>query len=418
MKKISLQELLGKQFKAEGFDVLDLIEIPSQADRMVRIRTLEDALEEFDLKDNRRSVSYLVQLKMRDQLPEGPQLNLNSFLSDDSIESGEQLFSKLTDETFARVSHIPSFDEIKSERESVELPDGKLNVSFLLKNAQLLFDAGEFSLSRNIYQALLKSGEKTSIALFWLGRCFETEGETARAKTHYQESLTYSPTLEAYQHLAAIFIRGQDDQKAAEVLERALNLKDLSSKTRFELHKASGNCWMRSEAPTQAESHYRAALEIDPSADSIRANLGALHLQTGKISEAKRCFQDALASNTHNEKALIGLGTCFLNEGEKRAAHDSFAKALELNLNNPTAVFHLVKCAYEIKSYATAARILSEYTQIAPVNTNLLYSLAGLQFHLGRITEAKETVQNVLELKPDHSGANELSELIAAYGQN
>jgi tetratricopeptide (TPR) repeat protein len=90
-------------------------------------------------------------------------------------------------------------------------------------------------------------------------------------------------------------------------------------------------------------------------------------------------------------------------------------QSLELELNNPTAIFYLVKCAYEIKSYATASQMLLNYIQIAPVNTNLLYSLAGLQFHLGRISEAKETTLKILELQSQHAGAKELLNMIERY---
>ncbi|HUP55984.1 MAG TPA: tetratricopeptide repeat protein, partial [Bdellovibrionota bacterium] len=163
------------------------------------------------------------------------------------------------------------------------------------------------------------------------------------------------------------------------------------------------------------ERLYHRALEIDPSADDIRANLGALYLGAGKTAEARRHFQDSLASNPRNARALAGMGSCELAERNKKGAHDYFAKSLEIDLNNPTAIFHLVKTAYELKSYAVAARLLGEYVQIAPVNTNLMYSLAGLQFHLGRLAEADTTVSRILEMAPTHAGAQELRGLIARY---
>ena len=106
-----------------------------------------------------------------------------------------------------------------------------------------------------------------------------------------------------------------------------------------------------------------------------------------------------------------------LAEGRKREAHDHFARSLEAELNQPTVIFHLVKCAYEIKSYATAARLLASYVDIAPVNANLLYSLGGLQFHLGRIDEAGRTVARILRIQPSHSGAGELQKLISRFQQ-
>jgi Tfp pilus assembly protein PilF len=104
----------------------------------------------------------------------------------------------------------------------------------------------------------------------------------------------------------------------------------------------------------------------------------------------------------------VGLGLCFVAEGDKEAAHDSFSRSLERNLRNSTAIFHLVKCAYEIKKYTQAERMLTNYVEIAPVSPSLLYSLAGLQFHVGKKKEALQTSKRILQIKGDHQGAREL----------
>jgi tetratricopeptide (TPR) repeat protein len=211
----------------------------------------------------------------------------------------------------------------------------------------------------------------------------------------------------------------EKDEEAAEVLTRALNLKEMPIDLRTELEKACGNAWMRAKNYEQSERHFRRALELCPPAlaHEIRANLGALFIRQGRTSEAKRSFQDILAQNPRSAKAYMGLATCYLADNEKRLAHDCFAQALQLDLNNPTAVFHLVKCAYEIKSYATAARLVEEYIQIAPVNMSLLYSLAGLQFHLGRMNESAVTARKILGLQAGHAGAAELLRAIERRAQ-
>lgn len=373
--RASIQEVLGKQLSAEGYDVVDLIPIPAKGDKMVKIRTIEEALDEFDSTDQEDTSGYLIQVR-RKQSPSTAQ---------------------------------------KVTVDGVYLHNGKLNLPYLLRNAELLFSAGEYALARNIYKTIHQSGERSSMALYRMGRCFEAEGKMKEAEASYDQSIAYQPSFETYQRLAALLIRGKKDQEAAEVMERAINNKDIPRSTRYELHKACGNCWSRVKQTERAERHYRAALEIDPTADSAQANLGALYLQAERIPEALRCFQDAIAANARNDKAHAGLGSCYLAEGQKRLAHDAFARALDINLNNPTAIFHLVKCAYEIKSYATAARIVGEYVDSNPVNMSLLYSLAGLQFHLGRLQEAKSTVKRILELQPQHSGAMELMKMIDRY---
>lgn len=382
--KTSLHDAISKQLHHSEFDVVGIVPIPAHSDKMVRLRTLQEMLEDFDQVHESGTIEYLLQLKPKK----------------------------------AQQAAVPAQESTLTPApaaENIYLSNGKMNVPFLLKNGDLLYDAGDYALARNIYKSILSSGEYTSTILNRLGRCFEADGKLEEARKSYEESIAYLPNLDSYQRLSASLVRQNKDQQAAELLERALNLRDLTTTQRFELLKSSGNCWTRIKRSEQAELCFNRALELDPSADDVRSNLGVLYLQGNKITEAKRNFQDAIASNPRNHQALAGLGSCSLAEGDKKAAHDYFAQSLDIELNNPTAIFYLVKCAYELKSYSGGARILSNYIEIAPVNTNLLYSLAGLQFHLGKIQEAKSTTLKILELQQDHTGAKDLLNLIQRY---
>lgn len=395
-----LQRVLGTELSAAGYDMLDLVPIPNRVDRMVRLRTLEEALSDFDGE----TISYLVQVRARSR---------TEAQTKTPTKAEESLLSRMVVETY---EELPNPTE--SPNEQLYLPNGKVNIEFLARNARILYEARDYALARNIYGTILRSGQRSAFAHLWMGRCYEAEGKVDQAEKHFRESIAFQASLDACQRLAALLIRKKQDQQAAIVMERALALKSLSPTARFELHKACGNCWMRSDQPAQAEKQYRKALEIQPGSDAILANLGALSLQLGRIEDAAKNFQAALAINASNDKALSGLGSCALARGDKRAAHDHFAKSLAIELNNPSAIYHLVKCAYELKSYATAARVVSEYVQVAPVNMNLLYSLSGLQYHLGRLNVALTTVEKVLAINPEHAGAVELKKMILNFGTN
>ena len=379
----AIHDALEKRLNLEGYDLLELVPIPARGDKMVRIQTLEQILEDFDSPKSADKVCYIVQVRPKSSL--------------------------------AGSSTEPAASTPSREAEGVYLQDGKINLTYLNESAELLLSTGDYGLARNIFITILKSGEATAQALYGIARCYESEGKFDKAETYYRDSVAYQPTLDACQKLAALHIRRKNDEAAAETLERALHLKNIPDHLRLELHKACGNCWLRAKKHDHAERNYKKAIALDPRSDALLANLGALNLQIGKNAEAKRCFQDALSANPRNDKALSGLASVALAENEKRSAHDLFARSLELEINNPTAVYHLVKCAYEIKSYATAARIVEEYIQVAPTNANLLYSLGGLQFHLGRIDEARATAQRILQLQPNHAGAGELVQMADRY---
>jgi tetratricopeptide (TPR) repeat protein len=290
----------------------------------------------------------------------------------------------------------------------------KEDIPYLAENADLLLSAGEVDLARNIYRAILKTGEASDIAYAGLAACSDREGLIDQAIQFAWDSVAFAPNKKGYQLLSQLLVQQGRDQEAAQALGRAIRSLELSIQEKAEYHKMIGNCLARLGQGGDAERAYKKALELSPASDEIQANLGSLYLEQGQMNEAKRCYQDAAAANPSNDKAWVGLGLCAVSEGDKETAHDAFARSLELNLRNSTAIFHLVKCAYEIKKYSTAEKLLSAYVEVAPVSPSLLYSLAGLQFHVGKKPEAAITARRILQIKGDHSGARELMNRIEA----
>jgi tetratricopeptide (TPR) repeat protein len=384
----------------------EVIPIPSHGDKILRLRSLEEILDQFDQYDHvafnsdasgTELVQYIVRVKPKVTPAPEPTREL----------------SQLEDE-----DHEPSLGGDSSPRpilDGLYLPNGKLNVVFLMKNAEILFDAGDFALARNVFKTIAQSGERTGMALYGIARCYEAEKKNLEAVDFYEQAITYHPSLESYQRLASLQISLGLHSKAADAYERALHGKEMETKARFEMHLSCGNSWMIAKKPENAEPHFKRALEIEPRSAEILVNLGSIGLEKKAFLDARHFFENAIIFNPEKGtkiKALVGLGLCAMGAGDKRAAHDFLAQSLEIQINQPTAIFHLVKCAFELKSYATATRVLEEYIQIAPVNKNLLYSLAGLQFHLKRYSDSWTTCNRTLQIAPDHVGSQDLKKLL------
>ncbi len=298
------------------------------------------------------------------------------------------------------VSAAPAVDVARPEKD---------DVPFLIENADILFKSGEMELARNIYRAILKTGESSEVAYAGLAACADHDGLVEQAIQFAWDSVAFAPNQKGYQLLAQLLVQQGRDQEAAQALQRAIKqLPNLSAQDKGEYYKMISNCQSGLGLMNDAERSYKKALEMSPASDEVQSNLGSLYLEQGQVTEAKRCYQDALAANPNNDKAWVGLGLCCVTEGDKESAHDAFARSLEKNIRNSTAIFHMVKCAYEIKRYTTAERILSQYVDVAPVSPSLLYSLAGLQFHVGKKENALSTAKRILQMKADHLGAKDL----------
>lgn len=406
-----IREAIRKSMpESADLEVIDVIAVPSKGDRMARVRTIEEALEDFDRFENDRTRTYLIQLRPKEARQD--QTGVPTY-------GNANLIDRMVEETMRPAQTVESNPSNPSVRmapsEPLYLPDGKLNVDFLFRNAGVLFENREYALARNIYKTVLQGHERPALALYWIGRTFEAENKVDQALKTYEHSATFQPSIDTFQKMAAIYMRRKKDSQAAEVLERALQLKDLSPLLRCEVLKACGNSWVRAGQPDRAITHYKAALTLAPRSEWILSNLGVALIKAKRPAEAVQVFQSVLSLNARNTKALSGLGAAHAALGDSRAAHDAFAKSLDIDIQNPEAVFQLVKHAYELKSYATATRLVEQYVDVAPVNVHLLYSLAGLQFHLGRLADARRTLSRVFSIQEGHAGAKELLELIEKY---
>lgn len=373
-------DVVVKQLELAGYDLLEVISIPWTSDPMVRARTLESALPTHN--DIR---SVLIQYRQKSIEPE---LQKISLASDELVRTG---------------------------LEEAYHSDGKVNLEFLERNAEILMASGEYPLARNIYKALLKSGVNPSRALFGAGRCYELERRYDRALACYEESIAYHALAVPMKHLATILIHQGKHQYAAETLERFLALGNISREDSIDAHKACGNSWVRAGNPGKAEKYFIKAIELDPRSDDSMVSLGLTRLAVQDLVQAQRWFSSATAINPRNERAWMGLGSAHLTLGNYQAAHDAFSETLKIQIKNPTAISHILKCAFKIKSYSVAEELVSRYLDVSPANVNVMYSLAGLRFHIGKLELAEKGARNILEMKPGHPGASELLELIGKY---
>ncbi|MBU6376187.1 MAG: tetratricopeptide repeat protein, partial [Bdellovibrionales bacterium] len=179
-------------------------------------------------------------------------------------------FSKnlTVDELLGQIDSETLIGSKSSLTQNEERPSSS-DIQELRASAELLISAGDYALARNILLAMIQNGELVGWALRSMGRTYEIEGNIERARRCFQDAIAYEPHLDAYRCLASLEIRSKNDAAAADALERSLNIRNLDPKVRFEIHKASGNCWMRAQRFEKSEHHYKRALAIDPTSDQI-----------------------------------------------------------------------------------------------------------------------------------------------------
>jgi tetratricopeptide (TPR) repeat protein len=381
-----LDSTLREQLHSEGFELTHLISVPSRGDRNVRARTIAELLQSLsdipqDAQDG-ETRTYLIEVRSSP--------------------------SKKTPAAHAANRDTSATPKEQAPTEPIRHSDGSWNYPFLVKNAEILSRHGEHKDARPLWHILSKNHDTSSHAHYQLGAGYEQDAALEKARTHYQESLAFEPQLATVQALARVYLKLKKDADAARVLERGTSLTALSPDIRSSLQGAASNAWYRAGKLELAEAAAVGALEGLPDNVNLLTNLGTLRLKGGRIAEARGLFQKAVQKKPNLAAAHEGLALCYLEEGQRRAAHDQLVRALASQIANPRALQLLVRLAFELRIYSVAARILEEYISAQPVTSGLIYSLAGLQFLLGRYTDALGSASRVLGLQPAHPGATDL----------
>ena len=122
----------------------------------------------------------------------------------------------------------------------------------------------------------------------------------------------------------------------------------------------------------------------------------------GRYAEARALFESIPAGDAEEHRALSGRGLAALGEGREDEAFDRFREALERDFDNAPVVGHLLDLARRRGRLAEAEPHLRRYVEFYPGHTELNGRYVELLESLGRDEEARERLETMRLLAPDH----------------
>ncbi|MCQ1838954.1 FecR domain-containing protein [Neorhizobium galegae] len=169
--------------------------------------------------------------------------------------------------------------------------------------------------------------------------------DRAQAEEALNRSLSIDPAeptaLEARSHFRAGF-KG-DYQGALADLEAAIKVAPGGSTT----WNAIGNIQAARSADREAEAAFKKSIELDPQDPLSHSNLALFYLDIGRIEDAKREIDAALAIDPGFDTALVARGRYYLQTGELDKAVDDLLAASVANPGYSQAQLLLAAANYE-----------------------------------------------------------------------
>jgi tetratricopeptide (TPR) repeat protein len=161
-----------------------------------------------------------------------------------------------------------------------------------------------------------------------------------------------------------------------------------------------------------AEEVYDSILATNPKYPRALCGKGALTAERQEWSDAKRLFDEALTAQPGYDVALAGLGLCAMVGNNEQGAFELFMQAARKNPENRRAMFGVMQLGYPLQRFTEIEEMLNAYLDLHPASIDMLYSLAGVLFRQGRVSEARMEVEKILLFEPQNELALELQKII------
>ena len=156
----------------------------------------------------------------------------------------------------------------ESEEERGPDPKDKVQIANLLHRGLLEADEENYREAIPLFEQIVKTDPKVSVANLQLGRALNSLGEYDKALPWLQKAVELAPqSVEAHYELGAALGEMGDYAGSAKQLEAAV-AEDPNSD---ELHFYLGSAYEELDRAGEAMKQYQAALELNP--DNYRANL-------------------------------------------------------------------------------------------------------------------------------------------------
>jgi arylsulfatase A-like enzyme/tetratricopeptide (TPR) repeat protein len=146
----------------------------------------------------------------------------------------------------------------------------------------------------------------------------------------------------------------------------ALLTQAVETEPNLDALNALGIAYARSGRAAEALSVFRRSLEIDPGNAMTFENIGAVHLDAGRLPDAKHAFEQAIASNAESSQGHAGLAMVAIRQGDRKTAIARWERAVALQPSNFDALYDLCVQLAQDGQLAASRKYMEQFVRTAP----------------------------------------------------
>ncbi len=185
-------------------------------------------------------------------------------------------------------------------------------------------------------------------------------------------------------------------QIARQTMDQAMVNMMLAAPDSAEMHMIMGGELAREGNQTNAVSHYREAIRLNPSLPGVHFQLAEL-LRTSSdpaiSAQAEAEYQSALKTNPNDALSWRQLGGIMAAKGDFKAAEEDYKKVLALQPNDAEAQTGLAIVLITTDRTEEAMSLLESALKNDPTNMTAHFRLSGLYRRAGRTADAAREME-------------------------
>ena len=242
-------------------------------------------------------------------------------------------------------------------------PKRLVEVDQWMHDAVALDEDGHTREAIEVYRHVLTRRPDMMAAARHLAFDYWRTGHAAPAIDVLRAALAISPTPGAQIQLGTYLTEVGRASEALLLLKRAAETDPT-----LDALNALGIAYARNDRTTDALAVFARSLTIDPDNPMTHENIGAIHLDAGRLSAAREEFERALRTNPASAQGHAGLAMVAFKTGDRTSAIASWKRAVELDPTNWDALYDLGVQLIRDKGMAAARPYLERFARSAPAS--------------------------------------------------
>lgn len=256
------------------------------------------------------------------------------------------------------------------------------------KQANELYDKGEYKQAVKMYRAAIQDGRYEPFAWFNLGNTLVQLGKNNIAMVAYKRTVELMPDFaKAWVLLGDLYYLGKDYGLSIAAYNRALELGEESD----HIHYALGECFLKSHGLALAQKHFEAAVRLNPDRIDAWYGLAEVYETLGDYEYAIKILKRAV-DNTASAGADVHytLSHYYARMDSSKKAIREMESGLLLDPQNTSARRYLAQMYLKDAAPWMAIFTLEEGLRFEKDKSLLLVDLGQIYFVQNRYEEALE----------------------------